>query len=128
MALLLVLKGWIFDETSGGCNVDIHFVRVVFIRHHLVSNQINENLPIIRLAQLDVRLETIECSQIIARDLLDFSKKLDSSIFSHFLILDGELEGVFVVLFCIDFDDPFFIFHPVFKFHFGRLLISSWLL
>ena len=93
-----------------------------------MSNQVDENIPIIHLAQLDVGLETIERGQIIASDLLDFCKKLSSSIPSHFLVLDGEIEAILVVLFRIDFDDSFFIFNPVFEFHFRRLLISNWLL
>ena len=54
MALLFVLKGWIVDKTFCGRNIDIHLVRGVFIRLHLVSYQVNENISIIHLDQLDV--------------------------------------------------------------------------
>ena len=75
VGLLLLLKSGILDDTLGGGIAYIHLIRQVFIRHHKVSDHVDDNASVlVILVHSDVLFYASISSGIIRCDLHNFGK------------------------------------------------------
>ena len=75
VGLLLLLKSGILDDTLGGGVAYIHLIGQVFIRQHVVSDHVDDNVStLVILGHSDVLFYASKCSGIIRCDLHNFGE------------------------------------------------------